>query len=334
MSILRFLLLVFSICLAAGPAAAGPGDGEIVSRERYRPSVGSYEALIADLSKRWRSSERDPPFDEKQFRRYFPPSRFEEMTHQRNVSFERMIYLVDGLRVPGFIVYPRHSTGKLPVLVYARGGNAAPLEPDWRQDLLGWAQRGYVVLATDYRGLPGHEGRDEFGGADVNDVLALAAVAPAIPEADLDNIFLYGHSRGSIMALNALARGMKVRAAAVTGTVSDLQALSAGREDMQKVFKQFMPDYDAERANRFCRRSAICWAEKIKTPVLIQHGGADWRSPPDQALKLADALQRNGGSYELVIYKDDDHRLGQNREAAVDRIFSWFDRHKVRSGAQ
>jgi len=334
MSILRFLVLVLTLYAAAGPAAATARDGEIVSRERYRPAVGSYEALIVDLSKRWRSSERDPAFDEKQFRRYFPASRFVEMMHQRNVSFERIIYLVDGLRVPGFIVHPRRSSRKLPVLIYARGGNAAPLEPDWRADLVGWAERGYVVLATDYRGLPGNEGRDEFGGSDVNDVIALAAVAGAVPEADLDNIFLYGHSRGSIMALNALARGMQVRAAAVTGTVSDLEAISAGREDMQKVFKQFMPDYDAERSNRFCRRSAICWAEQIKTPLLIQHGGADWRSPPDQALKLANELQRHGSPYELVIYKGDDHRLGKNREAAVDRIFTWFESHKSRAGAQ
>ena len=64
-------------------------------------------------------------------------------------------------------------------------------------DFYGFASQGFVVLASQYRGNDGGEGRDEVGGADVADVMALMQVALRLPYTDAANVFLYGLSRGA-----------------------------------------------------------------------------------------------------------------------------------------
>src|SRR5207247_311744 len=69
------------------------------------------------------------------------------------------------------------------------------------------ASHGFVILASQYRGNDGGEGREEFGGADVNDVINLLSIAASLPDADPKNVFLYGLSRGGMMTFLALQRG-------------------------------------------------------------------------------------------------------------------------------
>ena len=71
-------------------------------------------------------------------------------------------------------------------------------------------------------------------------------------------------------------------------------------------------------------RSVIYWADKINVPLLLLHGGADWRVDPGDSLSLAQKLQSLGKTYELVIYARDNHGIANNRADRDQRILAWF----------
>lgn len=97
-----------------------------------------------------------------------------------------------------------------------------------------------------------------------------------------------------------------------------------------QIYRASIPDYDRYKDRLLKDRSAFYWADKLKTPLLIQHGGADWRVPPVQSLKLAERLQEWRLPYELVIYAEDDHPLTRNQPESRQRIIHWFRQHTKR----
>jgi dipeptidyl aminopeptidase/acylaminoacyl peptidase len=87
-------------------------------------------------------------------------------------------------------------------MIFNRGGNGdfgALEDPVLASWVARFADMGFVVVASQYRGNAGSEGFDTFGGEDVNDVLNLIALLDAHPKADASRIGMYGHSRGGLM---------------------------------------------------------------------------------------------------------------------------------------
>jgi dipeptidyl aminopeptidase/acylaminoacyl peptidase len=144
----------------------------------------------------------------------------------------------------------------------------------------------------------------------------------------MKKMFVYGFSRGGMMTYLALKHGLPVRAAAVVAGPTDLVTEIQSRPEMETaVYRELMPDYDKRKQEHLQARSAMYWAEKLIVPLLIQHGGADWRVQPSQSLKLATRLQELQKPYELVVYAEDDHPLTRNQPESRQRIIHWFRRH-------
>ena len=81
------------------------------------------------------------------------------------------------------------------------------------------------MLAPMYRQSDGGEGRDEMGGGDVNDLMNAAALAKSLGFIDVNNLFLYGESRGGVMTYLAIKKNFPANAAAVYGAFTDMEAL-------------------------------------------------------------------------------------------------------------
>ena len=156
---------------------------------------------------------------------------------------------------------------------------------------------GFVVIASQYRGNDGGQGKEELGGADLNDVMSLFALAQSLGYIDMRNIFMYGVSRGGMTTYIALKHGAPVNAAAIVGGITDLQVWAEWRPEMIQEYKDLIPDYERQSDAQLRQRSAINWVEKINVPLLILHGEADWRVPPSQALTFAQRLQSLGKVY-------------------------------------
>jgi len=309
-------------------------DGDIVSRESYVPTMDYRQWFGKAFAPG--DEALDPKADLTKARAYYSPTLYQALVDQRDVQVEKLTYESDGLKIAGVLIRPSTATAKrpLPVILWCRGGIGRYGGITLGDVLImtNWARRGYVVLASQYRGGPHSEGHDEDGGADVHDVEALVPLARRLPYADADTLFLYGQSRGGMMVYRALADGLKAKAAAVNSGVTDLsQSDRPDAADMDALAREAMPDYAQEKASRFCRRSAICWPENIHAPLLLLHGTADWRVPTSQALRLALALQAIGSPYSLHIVEGGDHVWLDQDQARIDReILDFFAAHRAR----
>lgn len=249
-----------------------------------------------------------------------------------DVSVRRIAYRNDGLRITGLMSLPPEAKpGAHPLVIYNRGGNreyGKLTVLNALRELIPLARAGYAVFASNYRGNDGGEGRDEFGGAEVSDVLALLEIARARPEFDGKNAFLLGHSRGGMMTCLALKHGAKVRAAVSIAGIADLAAAARERPEVEKsVLSQLINDESREEALR--ARSAAEWPEKISAPLLLLHGDADDKVDVSHSQKLAAALAQTGKPHRLHIYPGGGHALRRDWPDVLSRVTGWFEAHRA-----
>ncbi|TSC83580.1 MAG: peptidase [Parcubacteria group bacterium Gr01-1014_17] len=243
------------------------------------------------------------------------------------VSVYRIIYLSNKKKIAGFIVEPKNSTGKLPCIIYNRGGSR-----DFGAIKLGnlfgsiaeFAKRGYVVIASNYAGSPGSDGVDDFGGKTLADILNLYKILKQYPPADITRIGMYGWSRGAAMTHMCLAKARWIKAAVVGAGPTD--EVSAPR--FRKGWREHQISlYGKSRAEQI-KRSALYWPEKFskKTPILIIHGTADWRVNPLDSIKLAEKLYEQKVPFRLVMFEGADHSVSEYKSEVKRLTYDWFER--------
>ena len=249
------------------------------------------------------------------------------LDNKYNVNCYKMKYLSDGLKVVGFLLKPKGESSKYPVMIFNRGGNRefGKITKKYLIYLSYLSSNNYVVLASQYRGNDGGQGREEFGGKDVNDVLNLIIMAKSLPFVEQNQIVMLGSSRGGMMTYLAIKNGAKIKAAAIVGGLTDLVQWDQERKSIgEKVLEQLIFPHNREE---YKKRSAYCWPERINVPVLILHGKDDWRVKVSQAKKLSKKLTELGKVHELVIFPEGDHALRSHRPEKNRLILKWFDKY-------
>jgi tetratricopeptide (TPR) repeat protein len=125
--------------------AGGGGDGQIVEQAKF--------AL--------------PPFEQipERLQRRYGREVIAAMS-ALGLELSKIKYTSDGLKIVGFVYKPAHTSGqKLPAVIFNRGG----LEDgvigaqnfNYFYEMYRLASAGFVVLASQYRGADGSEGKDE-----------------------------------------------------------------------------------------------------------------------------------------------------------------------------
>ncbi len=249
-----------------------------------------------------------------------------------DVTIQRITYLSEGLRITGAMLLPKNlQAASCPILIYNRGGsgNFGILTAMNMMRLADYARAGYIVFASNYRGNDGSEGKDEFGGAEIQDVLELLAIARTHPAWDGRNAFMYGHSRGSMMTFLAIKHGAKLNAAAAVAGPTDPARLEVERPDMLPVYRRMIPDFDARREQAFAERSALAWADTLNVPLLLLQGDNDDRVDAAHTLALDAELTRLGKAHKTVIYPGGDHSLSRFRKESQAEIMQWFAHYKA-----
>ena len=252
------------------------------------------------------------------------------------VNVYRINYLSDGLKVKGFLAEPAKA-GRYPSIIYNRGGNRefGKIGPGQLLfHVVNIARWGYVVVASQYRGNDGGEGQEEFGGADVNDVLNLLPVLGQVPSADTARIGMFGGSRGGLMTYLALTRTDRIKAAVVLAGMTDALRSIAERPELgTKVYAEVMPGYEANRDSVLATRSPVQWADRLcpTTPILLLHGTADRRVSPRDAMDMAERLYELKRPFRMLLFEGGDHSLTEHRSEANAATRDFLDRY-VRDG--
>jgi dipeptidyl aminopeptidase/acylaminoacyl peptidase len=262
---------------------------------------------------------------------YVSKEQYDSAVNDGNFEFKKLTYLSDGLKVIAYLYAPVRVSGrKFPAIVFNRGSTVrGDIAPELVSFFHRLAAEGFVILAPMYRQSDGGEGRDEVGGADVDDLMNVVPLAKSLGFIDLNNLFLYGESRGGMMTYQAIKKKFPVNAAAVFGAFTDMEALIKFRPQVYQpeMLKQLWPDFDTRKDEIIKSRSAVYWPEQLDVPLLIMQGGADWSLNPSQSLTIAQKLQDLGKTYELVIYAGDGHSLPRNQEDRDRRAIAWFKGH-------
>lgn len=252
------------------------------------------------------------------------------------VRFYRLTYLSDGLKVTGFMAEP-DAHELLPCLILNRGGNRdfGEWNPMSIAFLLGrMASWGYVVVASQYRGNDGGEGKEEFGGQDINDVLNLVPVLSQLPNADTSRIGIQGGSRGGMMTYLALRESCRFKAAVTVAGMANAFVNIESRPEMEEhVFAQLVPDYQTNKETALRDRSAVYWADQLckSTPLLLIHGSADWRVLPEESFELVEKLYRYKHPVRFILYEGADHGIREFRNEMFAEMRAFFDTY-VRDG--
>ncbi len=245
-----------------------------------------------------------------------------------SVIVQRMSYLSDGLKVNGYLAYPKDTNNKYPCIIFCRGGfgNAGALDDFYAQGILGQlAGWGYVVFATQYRGNAGSKGKDEFGGKDINDILNLIDLADELEFADKNVWGIEGWSRGGMMVYLTLLRTDKFKAAISSGGISTINFSSEN-----KFLKNLLKHYGGNLTEKLCyERSVINFMDNFHktTPLLILHGTNDKRVPPEQSLQLSLKLLKYNIPHRLVLFENGDHFLRSHKKEVDELRKKWFSKY-------
>ncbi len=246
-----------------------------------------------------------------------------------SVTLEKMSYLSDGLKVKGYLAYPKNTGKKYPCIIFCRGGyaDAGALDDFYAQGILGQiAGWGYVVFETQYRGNDGGEGKDEFGGNDVNDVLNLIALADELEFANKEVWGIEGWSRGGMMTYLTLTKNHNFKAAISSGGISNLTCSDSENKFLEKLLKH----YGSKLNEELCyKRSIINFTEKFSktTPLLILHGLNDTRVLPQQSLDLSYKLIKQNIEHRLILLENGDHFLRSHKKEVDEFRKNWFNKY-------
>ena len=247
----------------------------------------------------------------------------------RHITVHQISYLSQGLSIRGFIVTPR-TNRRLPVIVFNRGGGGrfGSLTSASVFCLLSTMARwGYVVFASQYRGGIGSQGKDEIGGADLNDVLNLYPIIKSHPHSDIKRIGIFGGSRGGMMAYLMLkARVDWIKAVVnVAGMANLVRDVKSFRVEMKEYYRKIFGNSLKELKNR----SAIYWAYKFpkNVPILLMHGSSDWRVNPEDSIDLSKEFLKHRIPHRLVIFEGADHEISEFKEESLEMAKSWFHKY-------
>src|SRR3989344_6855233 len=238
-------------------------------------------------------------------------------------------YLSAGRKISGLLALPKSRAGKkFPCIIYNRGGNKnfGTLRHGALFNNLGFlAVEGYVVIASQYSGNNISEWKDEYGGRDINDIIALHEILKTIPFVDMKKIGMYGGSRGGMMTFLVMIKVKWIKAVCIKSGLYNLVRNVELRPEMKKVFKEAFGGSKKEMV----RRSVEYWADKVpkNIPILMLHGSSDWRSSPIDALETSKKFIKYKVPHRLVLFEGADHFLTEFSEEENSLTISWFNKY-------
>lgn len=310
MSLTKSLLPLLLLSLAVA-ALAGQGS-HIIERLVY--ACPTWEAAVKQTDVEKYSSE----------------SEYAAACNSSN-TLEKIRYRSDGLAVIAYYYSSQRSKGtKRPVIVFNRGSYIrGEIFPELLPMFHRLAEAGFAIIAPMYRGSDGGEGRDEMGGADLNDLMNIVPILSQLDFLDTRNVFLYGQSRGGMMVFQAIRDGFPARAAATVGAFTDLGEITSSGSGAATA-KTIWPNFEQRKNEIISRRSAIRWPERLSIPLLLMHGSADSDVPPTQTLLLATQLAKTQKEFGVFVFPGGNHRLEQHRVERDRQVVEFFQRYLIR----
>ncbi len=250
----------------------------------------------------------------------------------KSLHWESGRYTVQGWLLPPKTLEPGR---RYPMIVSVHGGPSAANTPGWPSR---WnavlPSQGYFVFLPNPRGSYGQgeaftrANVKDFGHGDFDDIVRGVEEAVKSTPVDPDRVGIAGWSYGGYMAMWAVTRTDRFKAAVAGAGIANWQSYYG----QNRIDRWMIPFFGAsvyDDPEVYARSSPITFIKNVKTPTLVLHGDRDSEVPTPQGYEFWHALKTLGVPTELVIYENEGHAI-RRREHQRDierRIVAWFDRY-------
>jgi dipeptidyl aminopeptidase/acylaminoacyl peptidase len=240
----------------------------------------------------------------------------------------------EGIALEGIATFPAgYAEGKkYPFLVLPHGGPEANDELAFDPFSRTIAGLGYVVIQPEYRGSTGYGAEflaaiyQHFGDRAYQDVDSATDFAIAQGWADPNRLAIFGWSAGGFMTSWTVTQTGRYKAAIEGAGITDWGPF-LWTSDIEQI------DYDARWTDTdpdaFSKFSAVAYANKVTTPLLILHGEADQRVPTFQGVEYFNLLAARGKTVRLVTYPGSPHfpTLWEQRLNVMQELVDWLAKY-------
>jgi dipeptidyl aminopeptidase/acylaminoacyl peptidase len=253
----------------------------------------------------------------------------------------RWVATTDNKKMLVWVIYPPgfDAGKKYPTLLYCQGGPQSPLTQmysfRWNFQLM--ASQGYIVVAPNRRGMPGHgtlwneQISKDHGGQAMKDYLSAIDAVSKEKFVDKNRRGCVGPSYGgySVFMLAGMHNNRFKTFFAHDG-IFDKRSMYGTTEEL------FFVDWDWDGAywtkanaapqSKFNLQNPITHITKWNTPIMIVQGGKDYRVPIEQGLQAFQAAQLKGIKSKLLYLPEENHWVLTPQNALVwqREFFKWL----------
>ena len=254
---------------------------------------------------------------------------------------KRYVTTTDGKQMLVWVILPPNfdASKKYPTLLYAQGGPQSALSQfySYRWNFQLMASQGYIVVAPNRRGMPGHGVEwnaaisKDWGGQVMDDYLSAIDDVAKEPYVDNDRLGAVGASFGgySVFYLAGI-HNKRFKTFISHDGVFDTRSMYGTTEELFFVNNDFGGNYwdksNATAQKAYNEFNPITKVSDWDTPILVIQGGKDYRVPIEQGLGAYQAAQLLGIKSKLLYFPEENHWILKPQNAMVwqHEFFKWL----------
>jgi dipeptidyl aminopeptidase/acylaminoacyl peptidase len=254
----------------------------------------------------------------------------------------RYVTTTDGKKMLVWVILPPNfdATKKYPTLLYCQGGPQSALTQfysfRWNFQLM--AANGYIVVAPNRRGMPGHgvewneQISKDWGGQVMDDYLSAIDDVSKEGYVDKTRLGCVGASYGGYSAFYlAGIHNNRFKTFIAHDGVFNTQSMFGTTEEVFFSNWDFGGPYwekdNATAQKTYTTFNPINLVEKWNTPILIIQGGKDFRVPIGQGQEAFQAAQLRGIKSRFLYFPEENHWVlkPQNAQVWQKEFFKWLN---------
>ncbi len=254
---------------------------------------------------------------------------------------KRWVKTTDDKEMLVWVIYPPNfdASKKYPTLLYLQGGPQGALSQfySFRWNFQVMAAQGYIVVAPNRRGMPGHgvqwneDISKDWGGQAMDDYLSAIDALCKEPFVDDTRVGAVGASFGGYSAFYlAGIHNNRFKTFISHAGVFNLESMYGTTEELFFVNWDIGGSYwDKNNSNAqksYTAFNPINNVDKWNTPMLIIQGAKDYRVPVGQSQEAFQVLQLKGIKSRFVLFPEENHWIltPQNAKVWQGEFFRWL----------
>ncbi len=267
-----------------------------------------------------------------------------ELTEYKNIRLGKVedfsFTNSEGKTIEGFVHFPPDfdESKSYPCIVYYYGGTS-PVEREYegRYPKNIWAANGYIVYVLEPSGCTGYG--QEFSAKHVNDwgsitseeiIQGTKELLKKYKFIDKNRLGCIGASYGGFMTMNLITKTDMFAAAVSHAGISALSSYwGNGYWGFSYSAVATANSFPWNKKDIYVDKSSLFNADKINTPLLLLHGGADTNVPTGESMQMYTALKLLGKDVEFIEVDGQDHHILEYNKRILwsKSILAYFDKY-------